>query len=69
MGRTVNILDDNNSTADGVFFQDEDGDEFLIKHGHDDVLVLKSQETSIRFFRADIDKLIALFQAAKQYNI
>lgn len=69
MGRALNILDDNDSTVDEVFFDDEDGDKFLIQHGYDDVLVLKSQDTSIRFIRADIDKLIALFQSAKHYNI
>lgn len=69
MGRALNILDANNSTVDEVFFHDEEGDKFSIKHSHDEVLVLKSQDNSIRFMREDIDKLIQLFQAAKQCNI
>ena len=71
MGRTVNILDNDQTTVTAVEFVDKDGDCFAIEHSHNDYLKLVAGENDVElcFARTDIDKLIKLFEAAKQYNI
>ena len=71
MGRTVNILDNDQTTVTAVEFVDKDDDRFTIEHSHNDYLKLVAGENDVElcFARTDIDKLIKLFEAAKQYNI
>lgn len=71
MGRTVNILDDDQTTVTGVEFVDKDNDCFTISHSHNDYLKLATGENDVElcFARSDIDHFIKLFEAAKQYKI
>ena len=77
MGRTVNILEDVTDKVTTIEFTDSDGESYQITQVAGSFKVLKLQRLDtegglmdfVLFLRDDIDKLIALFQAAKQYNI
>lgn len=76
MGRTVNILDDINERVTTVEFKDSDGDCYQVTQTTlGNALKLQRLDNDedvlnyVLFLRNDIDKLIALFQAAKHYNI
>lgn len=70
MGRTINILESGNTPVDCVEFVDSDGDRFQIKR--DDLTILSfntDSGLSVRFRHIDLDNMIKLFQAVKEYNI
>ena len=71
MGRTVNILDDDQTTVTAVEFVDQEGGRFTIEHSHVEYLKLttEDEDVEIRFNRTELDNFIKLFEAAKQYNI
>lgn len=77
MGRTVNILEDITDKVTTVEFTDSDGEFYQITQIGDNGNLLKLNRLdceedfveSVIFMKRDIDKLIALFQAAKHYNI
>ena len=52
-------------------FTDDDGDTFWIEREFSDldVLLLETGTSTIRFNTEDLDNMIKLFQAAKQYKI
>lgn len=69
MGRAINILESQSAPVDCVEFIDSDDDRFQIKRDDLTILSLNVDGNSIRFRHKDLDNMIKLFQAAKDYNI
>lgn len=68
MGRTIDITQAEDTPVTRVQFTDSDGDTFWIQRDHR-TLCLENANTLIRFLPEDLDNMIKLFQAAKQYKI
>lgn len=70
MGRTVDITEDLQLPVTKVQFNDVDEDVMSITHSHNSYIQLKRNDSEeFVVSRADIDNMIKLFQAAKEYNI
>ena len=69
MGRTINILESESDPVHCVEFIDSDNDRFQIKRDDLTILSFSVDGNSIRFRHNDLDNMIKLFQAAKDYNV
>jgi len=59
-------IENDDSFIDEVFFVDKDGDEFSVKDDGNTLDLNKNGDYQYTFYKSDIDKMIALFQAAKE---